>query len=295
MRKKRSFFKKNFFLPVILFLFFFIFYFIKGLRQSLFFNPKDRVNILFYKEKPLVISLGLKGDVSYLVVFDSEEKIYIPGGYNRYRTGAIGKLVFLEKKPALFQKSFSNAISSYVDFYFFLKKETIYFNSKNSFQFPTINLFLLFSPSWQTNANFFDRIYLFINLFGKRLRDFTLIKAFYFVDDKQNFLEEDFFKKYQGFFYQKFLREEKKKLIIDFFNYQSAKIISRILEGEGIWVVDLNYQNKKTKECIILTREWPPPKTAFYLKRIFNCSLKKGDTSIGDIRLILGKKEEEWE
>jgi len=248
------------------------------------------LNIVFYGERPIFISLGLVDNVHYLTQFANNFSVFVPGGYGRYKIGSLGKLAILEKKPAIIQNSFSSIVSAYIDFYFYPQNPKIYWEDSRCEFSP----FGLLKIDQQTNANFFDRLYLFFFLLNKRKNDFSSLNPNFNVDEKNNFSEEDFFKKYQGYFYQQFLRQERKNLQIDYQNYQSAKVITRIVEGEGIRVVDLTKTDRQKDDCYIL--EKIESKTALFLAKIFGCKIEKGETGVGDIRMVLGKRlEREWE
>lgn len=296
-RRKR---KINWLLAGKLLLFFIIFIiFLRGIKafvHSSFFSQKDRLNIIFYGPKSIFVSFGLIDGVHYLTNFDNNLLVLVPGGFGYYRIGSLGKLAFLEKKPSIIQKTFSSVMSTYIDFYFLPKKIEIYFDDhfqKQSFDFPRFGLREIIDASYQTNANFFDRLYFFI-LLKKRKIDFLSIFINSDVKENNRFSEEDFFKKYQGYFYQKFLREENKSLEIYYKNYQSAEVISRIIEGVGIKVVDFTPFEYKGN-CLVIEKSEKHSKTSDFLAKIFSCKKEKGETDIGDVKMILGERlEKEW-
>jgi hypothetical protein len=280
-------------------LFYLLFLFGKSLKNSLFFSQKDRINVVFYGKESAFLSFGLTDKVHYLAYFSNNILAYVPGGYGRYKIGSLGKLTTLEKKPSIMQKTFSSIISSYVDFYFFPQKSEIYSdidsNKKKSYV-PKLSLSGLLGINYKTNANFFDRLFLFILLINKRRGDFSLLNTEFHVDEKNKFYEEDFFTEYQGYFYQESLRSERKNLQIYYYNYNSMQILSRIIEGEGIRIVDLTPFQPVEKNCRITEKSENISQSANFLAKIFNCKIEKGDTGVGDIRIILGEAlEKEWE
>lgn len=254
----------------------------KAFKNSLFFSQRDRINIVFYGEKPAFFSFGLADNVHYLGYFNNDFLVFVPGGYGRYRIGSLGKLANLEKKPKIIQSTFSSMISAYVDFYFYPQKAEVYSETASS----EVGPLTVFKINYQTNANFFDRLYLLFLLINKRKGDFSLLRT--------DLNEEDFFSRYLGYFYQKFLRQERKNLQIDYRNYQNVQVLSRIIEGEGIRVVDLTPVEDAPPNCQIIDNILS--KTSLFLAKIFDCKISKGDSGVGDIRLILGEKlEKEWE
>lgn len=270
--------------------FYLLFHFGKSFKNSLFFTQKDRLNVVFYSQEPTFVSFGLTDKVHYLARFDNNLLVFVPGGYGWYKIGSLGKLAILEKKPSIIQNTFSSVTSTYIDFYFYPNKTQIY-SEIGRFE---LGPFELLKINYQTNANFLDRVYLFFLLLNKRKSDFSLLNTNFNVDEKNKFYEEDFFSKYQGYFYQQFLRNERKNLQIYYKNYKSAQILNRIIEGEGIRVVDLSEAGGQEKDCYIF--EKTESKTAIFLSKAFSCKIKRGDSGVGDIRIILGDRlEKEWE
>lgn len=282
-----------------LILFYFLFLLGRSFKNSLFFGKKDRINLVFFGPQSTFLSLGLIDNVHYLVKFKNEWLVSVPGGFGRYKIGSLGKLAFLEKKPAIIQKTFSSVTSSYIDFYFLPKKPEVYFNSNwqsEFFKIPKLGFWELIARDYFTNASFFDRLYLFFLLIQKKKTDFSFLDSEFNFVRKNQFSEEDFFKKYQGYFYQKFLRQEKKNLQIYYNNYNIAKLLIRIIEGEGIRVVDLTPLLTEESECQIFENSEKRSQTANFLAKIFKCKIKKGESGLGDIKMILGKRlEKEWE
>ncbi len=271
-----------------------LFHFGKSFKNSLFFTQKDRLNVVFYAHQQTFVSFGLTDKVHYLAHFDNNLLVFVPGGYGRYKIGSLGKLANLEKKPTIVKNTFSSVASTFIDFYFYPKKAKVYSES-GSFNLNPLEILKI---NYQTNANFFDRVYLFFLLLNKRKSDFSLLNTDFNVDEKNKFYEDDFFTKYQGYFYQKFLRDERKNLQIYYKNYKSAQILNRIIEGEGIRVVDLTTMERKEKNCQVIENSSArtSSKTAIFLSKVFSCKIEKGETGVGDLRMILGEKlEKEWE
>jgi hypothetical protein len=72
--------------------------------------------------------------------------------------------------------------------------------------------------------------------------------------------------------------------------------MSRILEGEGIRVVDLSAVEKSKKDCLIQDSSANFSQTAKYISRLLDCPLKYSEVSGSDIQVFLGDKiEREWE
>lgn len=283
-------------LVIIFILSLILFYFYKSLKSSLFLQNKDRVNLIFYGEFPVFYSLGISDDVNYVLNLFPDLQILVPGGYGYYRVGAIGKLISLEKKPELLKTAFSLGTLSFIDFYFYKNYSNIYFGNKESkvSYYPRFKDFFMQS----SNASYFDRIYLFLRFFNNRRGKFKTIK---FIptekkDDRLSFLDDNFFKNYQGYFYQKIYRDERKNVQIIYNNsYKTASYVSQIIEGEGVRVVDLQKSPSPQKKCMIIENNPRFSKTANALASFFKCNLKKNKTEISDIILILGDREKDWE
>jgi len=284
-------------LPFLLLALFLGYFFIKSINNSLFFNRRDRINFIIYGQQATFYSLGLEDKVNYLISFPADVKIKIPGGYRYYRVGALGKLVSLEKKPEIFRKAFSLATSSFLDYYFYPSNNSrIYFNDKDSAGGGNFSWQLfLSSPS---NANFFDRLFLWIQMVSKKSQHFVIIKPdTNLIKGDRVFSEEDFAKTYLGYFYDKAYRIEKHNVQITYTkSYITAKAVSDLIEGNGIRVVDIAQKSENPGNCrVIEDKAGIFSRTAKNLAKFFDCNLEKGKTELSDIILILGKKEGEWE
>ncbi|MCS6956678.1 MAG: hypothetical protein NZM02_02425 [Patescibacteria group bacterium] len=272
---------------IIFIFFFFILFFIlfKELQNSVFLKKKERINILFYGENVKYLSLSSLG-INYLLEIPVKTKILVPGGYGFYKVGALGKLASLEKKPEIIERAFSGATSSFVDLYFYSDDKVYYSDSKKESFFSKIN-FLFFSSS---NANFLDRLFLFFKIINKKQSDYKIIKI-----DFDPFDQEKFNEKYQGIFYKKNYREKKPSLqIIYEKSYSTAYFLSQIINGEGIRVIDLSFEdnNQKMSHCQIITKKID--NISKDLADYFNCQIKKGNPLISDIILKLNSLENQW-
>lgn len=249
--------------------------------------------MVFYGPKTVFYSIAFD-DINYRLLFPSDVAILVPGGYGYYKAGAVGKLVALEKKPDLFRKTFSANSFSFTDLYFFPKDLTVYNNSAEEAVIPSFKE-IFFSSS---NANFFDRIFIFSRFIDKRSSQFKTINVLPIevAGGKKVLNREDFFKGYQGFLYKKTYRNEQLTVqIIYTKSYKTATLISQILEGEGIRVVDLTLSTKINKDCLLIEKkEGTFSQTAKDIGSFFGCQLRKGEPEISDIIFILGSLEKEW-
>ncbi len=241
---------------------------IRSFSDSLFFSRPGRITLLYYSDVPKIVSIGRSDGVSYELFFTSDKRILVPGGYGRYRIGALQRLSDIEKKPELLTRAFSSALSAQVDY-----------TMTNNAHIPLL-----------------DRLYLYFLLFQQNKSDFITLNTRY-VDPVNNsdYSENSFQKKYKGFFYDKQLRMEGKNVSIVYATYTSAKTLSRILEGEGIRVVDISYIAKAAPKCYII-EHGAQSLTASYLANMFKCDVKEGTVKGADIQLVLGSRvEREWE
>lgn len=267
----------------ILFCFFLIF---AELKQSVLFSSRDRINVIIYDAKPTFYSIGKQDNVHYKGEFDSEISIVIPGGYGNYSIKALGELARIEKKPQLIQKSFSSLSASMVDYYFYSP------DPNKSSKEPSFFKLL----QYKSNASILDRFFLSFFLLNKKPSDYSLLT---FENTKRvgETIEDIYFKKYQGYFYQKTYRQENKNTQIVYSDETSAKIISHILEGEGIRVVDLSYEEKVPDTCQIITNQrGNNSQTVKYISSHFKCIIKLGETGGQDLIVKLGKEvQQAWE
>lgn len=139
-----------------------LYFLIKSITGSVFLKWKEKVNVVFYGQNSFFYSFDRTSDTNYIIQMPSDLKSLIPGGYGFYRLGSLGKLVSLERKPDIFQKTYSAATSSIVDFYFYPKNTSIYYDNKEkSNNFPSTSNILFY----RSNANWVDRIFFIFPFF----------------------------------------------------------------------------------------------------------------------------------
>jgi len=272
------------------------------LRQfftSAFFVKEDRVNILLYSAQPIYYSLEKGGDVHYVTTFNADSRAEVPGGYGVYRIGALAKLIILEKNPELLKRAFSRITGSMIDYYFYPKTESIYYGSEEQVRLPSFSeLFLT-----ESNASFFDRVYILFQFMGKHLTDFEEIHIKKITTGDTILLSDTTFaSQYLGYFYHKSLRKENKTVQILYSDsYPAAKNISRIIDGEGVRVVDIDVSSNsngesRKSECVVKENTKNSfSTTAKELSGFFNCILIRGKGRVSDIVIEMGKGEGEWE
>jgi len=279
--------KHHWFLLLFLLTIIIVVYIYKNIKTSVFLKFKDRTNLIFYSENTRFYSLA-KDDVNYLIKISPEVRFFIPGGYGFYRLGGLYKLIDLEKKPEIFSRSFSVNLGLINDLYFYPKKVAIYYDKKdhNKNDFPSFYEIFFYKGS----ANFLDRLIIFFIFFKKNIADYRVLFL-----TKDNFFREDFLKKYQGYFYKKTYRQLRENIQILYKkSYSTALLISQILDGEGIRVVDLTEKDSldQKKTCFLYYKDYSI--IIEDLKNFFNCQIKKTTPEISDIILELNELELIW-
>lgn len=284
---------KYLYIAIITFVLFYLIYqFTKSYTNSLFYTRKDRINIVVYGPYTAVYSFGIADKEDYLIPFMWNFKIDVPGGYGQYRVGSIGKLAKLDKNYALYKQSFSLASSSFVDYYFSVDNNDIYYDIPlpNKEELKLNGNTILFAKS---NANFFDRLYI-AGLVASRERE-----NFKVVNDILSFDQEEFTKNSLGLFFQRKFRDENKNVQLLYnANYNLAERLSALIEGNGIRVNDINKSEKALEKCRIVENDTGQESsaTARQLSSFFGCKISKERIGgVYDIIFELGDVEEKWE
>lgn len=271
-----------------------VYYLFKLITSSVFLKGRDKINVVFYGEKTRFYSLDRK-NVNYILTFSNLVKVIIPGGYGKYRVGAIGKLASLEKKQDIVKKTFSAMTSSFVDLYFYQKKTIIYYDNTNLKQAPTFKEIFLTN----SNANLIDKLFLLFIFSTNGKENFQAIDLKPFESEGNNaiFDYNSFYKKFQGSFFQRTYRNHDINVQIVYTkSYKTAQFISQMIEGEGIRVVDLSNKNKSSRDCLLIAnKNTSKTKTYQHLADFFKCKVRIGETTVSDIILELGDLEKEWE
>jgi len=280
---------------ILIFLFIGLYFIYKNVTSSVFLKGRDKISVIFYGENIRFYSLDRK-NINYLLSFPNSVKVIVPGGYGEYKAGAVGKLASLEKNPEVIRKTFSAVTATLVDFYFYPKKTTIYHQDSpsNSNETPTIKEIFLTN----SNATLIDRLFIFYFFTTSNQEDYQTIdlKPFELGHGNAIFDYNGFYKKFQGSFFQKTYRDYDINVQIVYTkSYKTALLLSQMIEGEGIRVVDLSSKDEFIKGCLLIAnKEISTTKTYQRLANFFKCSLKIGETTVSDIILVLGDLEKEW-
>lgn len=269
---------------------------VKVLASSLFFSGKERINIVMYGKETTFISLGIRDNLDYAIPFYPDLQVQVPGGYGYYRIGALGKLVSLEKQPDILRKTFSLTTSTFVDYYFYPESSEIYYGKTATDRPRAPSLRAMFFN--KSNASWLDKLYLYWQMIGRSSPEFTVFKNVQSKnkDGDRIFSFKEFTKAYQGYFYQRIYRSEKKNIQIEYVSsWETADILAFLLEGNGVRVADVTQGKGGIKGCIIKEYSDTFSQTARDVALFFNCQLRRDKTGIYDILFILGSREKEWE
>lgn len=279
---------------------------LRSFRGSAIISRPDRINLGMYGNEAVLLSFGLEDGVNYIVSLSHEHKITIPGGYGEYRFGSLGKLVMLQKDSRIMQRAFSSMISAYTNYFIMPRNPDVYqkIDTENPEYSRVTIIKQLFSGKNISNMNVIDRVYIAFLVAKRRQQDYVVLRSSVRRDAKDGdriFSEKSFQKKYKGFFYHQSFREEAKEVQIVYSNYTSAQTLSRIIEGQGIRVVDLAEIEEKNSHCILRidknsTKPLKSISTVRFLSREFNCIVIEDDTRGADIVIIPGEDVEVlWE
>lgn len=269
---------------------------VRGVLNSLLWRGKDRINVVIYEKNPYYISWGLKDGVHYQIPFYPDLRIVVPGGYGSYRVGALEKLVALEKQPEILRRAFSSASSTMVDFYFYpAPAPEVYYGEETQDSAKTPGFKQLFL--YRSNAGLLDRVFLYLRTSSTQNNGYTIVDDLPVTigKDGPSLREKDLFNSHLGYFYQSSYRAERRNVqIIYSKSYKAAENLGRIIEGNGIRVVDLTRSGGEEKRCRI--REvGRSSATAKELARFLRCATVTGETGTSDIIITLGDREGEWE
>src|SRR3989344_49921 len=103
--------------------------------NSLLIQKPERINVFVLDQNPIFLSLSTIGESNYFLNFYPDLKINVPGGYENYRVGALGKLSDLERDSGVLSRTISEATLTFMDFYFYPKKPNVLFGNNNHKQF----------------------------------------------------------------------------------------------------------------------------------------------------------------
>ncbi len=268
----------------------------RAISLSLFMAPPERLNVVYYSDRTYLYSLGITNGIHYVMPFPSDVKAEIPGGYGKYRIGAIGKLIGLDKDPTILKKAFTYNSASFVPYYFYPQKPSIYYDVDEEGTYILTPKDIFTSNS---NASFLDKLYIYSKFLTVSHNDFVPIDISRYAEKTGGdmvFSAADFRKKFIGYFYNKTYRTERLTVqIIYTEDYDTAVGIGRILEGNGIRVVDISRKKEVQKRCMITEGIDSHSQTAKDLAHFFGCARSTESNSLSDIVFTLGSLESEWE
>lgn len=271
--------------------------FYQSYATSLFSSKRNRINFVVYGQSTAFYSVDKAETRHYMMYFYPDLKMQIPGGYDDYRVGSLGKLAKLDKKPDILRKTFAVATTSFVTHYFYPHAVMVYYGTK----LPTKPKKPKLRDIWfmSSNASILDRLYISLIIFDKKDDDFHIIayqSEKNTVQDDIFFEDNSFIKNSIGLLFQGRYRDEQKNIQIQYRkNYTVAAKLSSLLEGNGIRVNDLTLDMEKRKNCLIIENSRTFSETAKDLASYFGCPLSYGKTDVYDIIFVLGEVEHDWE
>lgn len=294
---------------IALVLYFFIICF-RSVGDRVTFFDHDRVNVLFYGAEPMVLSFGIGDAGNYVLYFDPSTEMYTVGGYGYYRIGSLEKLAQIEKDYDLLRRTVASALSTDIDYYFSPKETTVYGGESSATDLEKFSLLRrILSFHERTNAHIMDRLLLAWVVLSHKQVDFVELKTT-FLEKKGNsarFQEGEFARYYKGFFYERTLRESRNELKIVYNeSYKSAATLSRILEGQGIRIVDIaKHDDPKQDQCVLLVDEHLVPAKTFlsptsivplvaaFIRDELRCGVRITNLDDADMYLLVGNRLEE--
>lgn len=281
----------------VLLLIFLVIITLKLLSGSLFVYAPERIQFVVYGQNTRLYSISKQDDVNYYVAYAPDVKVVIPNGYGTYRIGSLSKLTRYERKPELISKAFSAATSSFVTYYFYPANGDVYYgeDASKDYRKPTVQE-LFFSKS---NARLLDRVYLFWRMTVAPTVSFQPLDIELLTSKQNNdrILSPDVFgDEYRGYLYNRTYRSERLRVQIKYSNnYDTAVMIGKILEGNGIRVVDIAQANNDLKRCSIIVKNSLQAQTVHDVSTFFGCNVRQGSVERSDIILELGTLEKSWE
>ena len=139
---------------------------------------------------------------------------------------------------------------------------------------------LFFSSSWENGKDNFQQLIIKVCL--ERMRNFSRIRIL--------------LRNIRDFSITGFTEKRKRRSQIQYENsYKTAVFISKIIEGDGIRIVDLSDTNFIKGTCEVIEDTETFSQTAKDMSRFFGCILKRGQPTSSDILMKLGSVEKEWE
>ena len=256
----------------------------------------DRLQVVFYQEYSEMVSIDRRDLLHSRMQFNPDTRVLVPGGFGYYRVGSLGKLIRYQKDKTLFSKAFSSSTGSMISIVFYPRKETIYYsNDKEDLKKPLTKREMITSVFFnETDGSFIDRIILGYMLFGLPMENIERLEPSGIIREGKEYVSMDaVLHKSMGYWFQRAFRKEDKTVQIAYeHSYSTAQLVSIVIEGSGIRVVDLAEQKKRPTCEVWETGE--KSKTAEQLVSYFSCVYVHKRPPISDILFVLGPVEEKW-
>lgn len=259
---------------------------------SLFFREHDRITIGVYGTHPYVYSYNPTKKLAFVVQFDPEYQLNVPGGYGWYKLGSIDLLGKIEGKRAeLLRQSFAELIGSPVDYVYYPKKAALVANSEKEFRdFYNNERQQIYSKTYTNSiTNWIDKLLIrrVFNAREDRLVYLDTADLFRQQRGEQRYDAELLDSRLKGLFYRDSLLSAGLKAIVvtKSVAYPAAKRILRQIEGVGIKVIEIEINDAlKNRRCQIKGMgdlKWATRKLALY----YDCQNLRSDSQI--LRFVL--------
>lgn len=257
---------------------------LRAYSQSLFQSKLTRINIGVWGKHTYVLSLGRTSRQHYILLFANSYEVEVPGGLQKYKIGALGKLAKLEKDPQLFTKAMGQGGGVFIHKNLYEDTQEIFYDDSwvDTLSFTDMKTELMLSVFHAGELNIFDRLFVLMTIRDARPGQTTLVKVKTSVP--------------QLLLYEKAFRNEKKLVQILYSRSQHTAIfISKMLENTGIRVADISENTQHLSGCSIIESGAEFSQTSRFLSSYFGCTLERGETGLYEIKWLLDRGvEDTW-
>jgi len=264
----------------------------KQLRESLFLGEKDRITVAVFGAQPYVYSYNPTKKLAFVVQFDPEAQLNVPGGYGWYRLGSLDLLGKIEGKRALLlQRAFGELIGAPVDYVYYPKKAALVERSEKNFQEYYLHELKKIHSKKYTHSitNWIDRL-LVRGIFAVREDRLVFIDTADLVSrhgKEWRYDSELLDSRLKGLFYREsFLSSGLRAIIVTRTEaYLAAKRLLRQIEGSGIKVIEIEVNDAlENKHCQIKGASQLKPQVRA-LALTYNCQAMRSQSAILQIVL----------
>lgn len=253
------------------------------LRTSLFFKTEGRYTLLIYDRFPYVLSMDFSKKYHTLIILQHNVEEKIPGGYGKYRIGALGKLAYLENDFTLVNRAVSSLIMAPIQGSIIAFHPELYHDDNSDLISFNLNFRHLFLMNYKSNISFFNRLFILMESYKIE----NVPDRYEIIYDVNGLV---------GRLYDETFRSENRTVQLIYNNYSSANELANIFNGYGIQVVDISKSLTTQRErCYIVEEGSYHSRTAEFIGAYLGCKLGFGETDISDIIVSLDEQiEKNW-